>query len=51
MFLFLAALLGIAWLLSFTVFKATTMAVHFLMVFAVVSLVVHFVREGRRATL
>ena len=50
MFILLAALLGIAWLLSFTVFQATTMAVHAFIPLATVALVVHFVREGRRAT-
>jgi hypothetical protein len=48
MFILLAALLGIAWLLSFTVFHATTAAVHAFIALAIVSLVVHFVREGRR---
>jgi hypothetical protein len=49
MLVVLAVLLAIAWVLGFTVLKVTSVAIHLLILFAVVSLVVHFVR-GRRST-
>lgn len=51
MLLLLAVLLGVAWLLGLTVFKVTSVALHALVLFAIVSIVVHFARGGRtRAT-
>ena len=49
MFILLALILGIAWLLGFTVFKVASVGFHLLIVLAVVSLVMHLVR-GRRVT-
>ena len=49
MFILLALILGIAWLLGFTVFKVAAVGFHLLIVLAVVSLVLHLVR-GRRVT-
>jgi hypothetical protein len=45
----LAILLAIAWILGFSVFHVTSVAIHVLIVLAVVSLVMHLVR-GRRTT-
>ncbi|HET9625176.1 MAG TPA: lmo0937 family membrane protein [Kofleriaceae bacterium] len=50
MFLALAVLLGIAWLLGFTVFHVASGAIHILIVVAIVVAIVHFV-QGRRAPL
>jgi hypothetical protein len=50
MLLALALVLGIAWLLGFTVFHVTAGAIHVLIVVAVVVAIVHFV-QGRRAPL
>jgi hypothetical protein len=49
MFLLLAIILAIAWIGGFTVMHVTSSAIHLLLLFAVVSIVLHFVR-GRRAT-
>jgi Family of unknown function (DUF5670) len=48
MLLILAAILGIAWLLGFTVFHVASGAIHLLLVIAVIGAVVHFLR-GRTA--
>ena len=50
MLLILAVLLGIAWLLGFTVFHVASGAIHILIVLAVIAAIVHFV-QGRRAPL
>lgn len=51
MLLILAVLLGIAWLLGFTVFHVASAAIHVLIVLAVIAAIVHFVGAGRtRAT-
>ena len=47
MLLILAVLLGIAWLLGFTVFHVASGAIHLLIVLAVVAAIVHFVQGGR----
>ena len=47
MFIILALILGIAWLLGFTMFHAAGFAIHLLLIAAVVSLVFHFLRGGR----
>jgi hypothetical protein len=48
MFIAIAALLAIAWLLGLTVMKVSSFAIHLLILLAVVSLVAHFFR-GRGA--
>jgi hypothetical protein len=50
MLLALALIIGIAWLLGFTVFHVTAGAIHVLLVVAVVVAIVHFM-QGRRAPL
>lgn len=50
MLLALALVLGIAWLLGFTVFHVTAGAIHILLVVAVVVAIVHLV-QGRRTPL
>jgi hypothetical protein len=47
MLLILAVLLGIAWLLGFTVFHVASAAIHVLIVLAVIAAIVHFVSGGR----
>lgn len=49
MFMLLAIILGIAWLLGFAVFNVASMGIHLLVVLAIVSMVLHLVR-GRRIT-
>jgi hypothetical protein len=49
MFLLLAIILAIAWIGGFTVMHVSSAAIHILLLFAVVSIVLHFVR-GRRVT-
>ena len=51
MFIAIAVLLAIAWVLGFTVMKVSSVAIHLLILLAVVSLVAHFVRgRGARST-
>jgi uncharacterized protein DUF5670 len=50
MLLILALILGIAWLLGFTVFHVASGAIHILIIIAVIVAIVHFV-SGRRAAL
>ena len=50
MFLILAIILGIAWIGGFTVFHVTSAAIHVLLVLAVVSIVLHFVRRKSAPT-
>ncbi len=47
MLLILALILGIAWLLGFTVFHVASGAIHILIVIAIIVAIVHFV-QGRR---
>jgi hypothetical protein len=47
MLLILAAILGIAWLLGFTVFHVASGAIHLLIILAVIAAIVHFVQGGR----
>lgn len=49
MFLLLAIVLGIAWLMGFTVFHVASVGIHLLIVAAIISVVLHLVR-GRRFT-
>jgi len=46
MFIALAILLALAWVLGFTVVKVSSVAIHLLLLFALVSLVAHFFRRG-----
>ena len=50
MFLALAVLIAIGWLLGFTVFHVASGAIHILLVVAIVVAIFHFV-QGRRAPL
>jgi Family of unknown function (DUF5670) len=50
MLIILAAILGFAWLMGFTVFHVASSAIHILVVLAIVSLVVHFVRRGKTSS-
>jgi hypothetical protein len=50
MLIALAVILGIAWLLGFTVFHVASAAIHVLIALAVVSLIMHFVRCVRTRT-
>jgi hypothetical protein len=47
MFIAIAVLLAIAWILGFTVMKVSSVAIHLLILFAVASLIAHFVRGAR----
>jgi hypothetical protein len=47
MFLILAVVLVVAWLGGFVMFKSAGLLIHLLLVFAVISLILHFV-TGRR---
>jgi hypothetical protein len=47
MFIILALILGVAWLLGFTVFHAAGLAIHVLLIAAAISLIFHFLRGGR----
>ena len=47
MLLFLAIILALAWVAGFGVFHVASAAIHVLVILAVISVVVHFVR-GRR---
>jgi hypothetical protein len=49
MLLLLAIILGIAWVFGFTVYHVASAAIHVLLLLAVVSVVLHFVRRGRAA--
>ncbi|MFB3815400.1 MAG: lmo0937 family membrane protein [Terriglobales bacterium] len=49
MFLWLFIFLVVAWLLGFIAFKVASFAIHALLVLALISLVLHFVR-GRGTT-
>ena len=48
MLIVLAIILGIAWILGFTVYHVASMAFHILLIAAVVSAVMHFVAGSRR---
>jgi hypothetical protein len=50
MFIALAVILGLAWMLGFGVFHVASAAVHVLVVLAIVSVVLHFVRGQKRLT-
>jgi Family of unknown function (DUF5670) len=48
MLLLLAIILGIAWIFGFTVYHVSSAAIHLLLILAIVSVVLHFVRGVRR---
>lgn len=50
MFLTLAIVLFVLWALGFFAFHVTVAMFHLLIVLAVIALVLHFVRGGRRTT-
>jgi Family of unknown function (DUF5670) len=49
MFLILAIVLVVLWLGGFLVFKGAGLLIHLLLLFAIISLIMHFV-SGKRAT-
>jgi uncharacterized protein DUF5670 len=49
MFVVVAIILAIAWVLGFTVMKVSSVAIHLLLALAVVSAILHFVRRGSKA--
>jgi hypothetical protein len=50
MFIALAVILGLAWIFGFGVFHVASTAIHVLVVLAIVSVVLHFVRGQKRLT-
>ena len=48
MFLILAVVLVVAWLGGFALFHVSSLLIHLLLIFAVISIIMHFV-TGRRA--
>jgi hypothetical protein len=50
MFIAFAILLGLAWIFGFGVFHVTSAVIHVLVLLAVVSVVLHFVRGQKRLT-
>jgi hypothetical protein len=44
MFVLIAVLLAIAWIMGFTVFHVSSAAIHLLIILAIASVVVHLVR-------
>jgi hypothetical protein len=48
MFLILAVVLFVLWIAGFLMFKSAGMLIHLLVIFAVISVIMHFV-TGRRA--
>ena len=49
MFLILALVLVVLWLGGFTLFHVSGFLIHILLIFAVISIVMHFISGGRRA--
>jgi hypothetical protein len=50
MFIGIAIILAIAWLLGFTMFHVAGFAIHLLLIAAIISVIVHFVSGGRTRT-
>jgi hypothetical protein len=50
MLLVLAVILGLVWIFGFAVYHVASAAIHLLLLLAVVSAVLYFVRRGRAAT-
>ncbi|RXH55502.1 lmo0937 family membrane protein [Granulicella sibirica] len=49
MFLILAVVLVIAWLGGFVMFKSAGLLIHLLLIFAVISVIMHFISGNRTA--
>ncbi len=49
MFLILAVVLVVLWLGGFVMFKSAGLLIHLLLLFAVISIILHFVTGSRRA--
>ncbi len=49
MFLILAVVLIVLWLGGFTIMHISSFLIHLLLIFAVISIIMHFVTGGRRA--
>ncbi len=49
MFLILAIVLVLAWLGGFTLMHVSSLFIHLLLVFAVISIIMHFIGGGRRS--
>jgi hypothetical protein len=49
MFLILAIVLAVLWIGGFVVFKTASLLIHLLLLFAIISLILHFVSGGRSA--
>jgi hypothetical protein len=49
MLLILFVVLLVCWILGFTVMHVSSFLIHILLIAAVISLIMHFVRGGRRA--
>jgi len=49
MFLILAVVLVVLWLGGFTLFHVSSFLIHILLIFAVISIILHFVGGGRRS--
>jgi hypothetical protein len=47
MYLVIAIVLVLAWILGFIVFHVASFLIHLLLIFAVISLILHFVRGSR----
>ena len=50
MFIALAVILALAWILGFAIFHIASVAIHVLVLAAIVSVVVHFLRRGKGTT-
>ena len=50
MFIAFALILALAWVLGFSVFHVASAAIHVLVILAIVSVVLHFIRGAKRAT-
>ena len=48
MLLTIALVLVVLWLLGFLAFKVTATAIHLVLILAVIALIMHFVRGGKR---
>jgi hypothetical protein len=50
MFIALAVILALAWILGFAIFHVASVAIHVLVLAAIVSVVLHFLRRGKGTT-
>lgn len=50
MFLIIALILILGWIFGFVVFHVAGFLIHLLLIFAVISIILHFVRGGRTRT-